>query len=251
MTVARDTGVCTVVAGAMLLGWPLGPKTSCEIWEGFLMTIQIVTGDCREVLERFGNKEFDAACFSPPYGIGNESLFDVRWDFQFTGNFTEYARAISRVSKLVAINLTQRTRGPDCFTHLEDLVATMACLAMPLWDRWYVVKNTAMPARGERALSNVETVLLFGRGVKRRPGHTAIHVAGAPRQSNVGKVLGTSPYYIEIPRQVFGMYGWDRVLDPFSGTGTSMKAAQELGLDGTGIEIDPNIAQASRQSLAV
>lgn len=60
-----------------------------------------------------------------------------------------------------------------------------------------------------------------------------------------------APFPDELPRRLiklFSFYG-DTVLDPFLGTGTTIKVAQELCRKGIGYEINPNYVELARQKI--
>lgn len=218
------------------------------------MTIQLINGDCLEAMRAFPDDHFCAASFSPPYGVGGEG-FDVRHDFRRAGRgaFMPYMAEVCRVSKVAAINLTQRVVNGDLSLFTEEFTLDLRAEGIHLFDRWVVAKPAAMPKRGERALTNFEFVLLFSRNpdavriradADRQQFKTVIPVRGGHNASNV-KVLGTTPYFPEIPRQVFSLYGHQRVLDPFMGSGTSIVEAEALGLEAVGIELNPDIYAAT------
>jgi DNA modification methylase len=219
--------------------------------------IQLIRGDCVQVLNRFPDNFFDAASFSPPYGVGSEG-FDIRVDFKKGGKFMPFMEEICRVSKVVAINLTQRVVNRTLSDFTEEFTQDLKGSGITLFDRWVVVKPTAMPKRGERALTNFEFVLLYTKhdqtSIKRREcskpdAKTVIQVRG--HGSSPVSVLGTTPYFKEIPLQVFDLYGHNRVLDPFCGSGTSLFAAKELGISAVGVELNAEIYLATSVALGV
>jgi hypothetical protein len=126
---------------------------------------------------------------------------------------------------------------------LEKFICTLADEGITLFDRWVITKSAYKPARGNRALTNFEFVLLFSN----RPNSLVLRkevttsFSGISFSGNIGGNLGTTPYYSDIPRQVFSAYGFDKVLDPFCGTGTSLKVASELGLEWVGCELRQDI----------
>lgn len=223
------------------------------------MSIELIQGDAKEVLQNFGADHFDAACFSPPYGLASEG-FDVRRDFKPGGRFLPYMFEICRVSGVVAVNFTQRVADGELSVFTEELVLTLKRdMNIHLFDRWVMVKPTAMPKRGNRALTNYEFVLLFSRHpklVQKREGvddnqwRTVIQAKGRHNASAV-KALGTTPYAPEIPHQVFSLYGHKRVLDPFAGSGTSLVVARQLGLSAVGIELNEQIFEQTTKNLGI
>lgn len=217
--------------------------------------IEFIQGDCLEALKRYSDRHFSAASFSPPYGT-SRGEFDVRRDFDERGRFLPYVVEICRVADVVAINLTQKVVDGTLSTFTEKMTTALEARSVTLFDRWVVAKPTAMPRRGNRALTNFEFVLLYTRlphkliEVRETSGfRTVIDVRGHGA-SNV-KALGTTPYFPEIPRQVFQMYGTGTrtVLDPFAGSGTSLRVAEELGLDSVGIELNEDIYRATKEAL--
>lgn len=62
---------------------------------------------------------------------------------------------------------------------------------------------------------------------------------------------GIAAFPEEIPRRLIKLFSFhgETVLDPFLGSGTTMKAAQELGRNSWGFEIDPRLKKIIRQKL--
>ena len=51
-----------------------------------------------------------------------------------------------------------------------------------------------------------------------------------------------APFPLELPKRLIKLYSFwgDTVLDPFAGTGTTLRAAQELGRKSIGFELNPD-----------
>lgn len=216
-------------------------------------TIEIIHGDCLDVLDEFENDYFDLSCFSPPYGIGSD-VFDIRHDFKPGGRFIPYMLEICRVSRLAAVNFTQRVYDGIYQPYTEELIMALQEYGVTLFDRWTVVKPRHMPTRGNRALTRYEWVLLFTRHnhkhiVRLGEGSTIIEVTMHNRAVN-GNV-GLRPYFPEIPRQAISMYAEYNVLDPFCGTGTTLKEAKKLGVRGIGVELDDTVFASLKMDLQV
>ena len=120
--------------------------------------------------------------------------------------------------------------------------------------RDYHFEPYRLPYRDKSKTSN-------GRLRTTRNDKALLHPAGA-RQTNVISISSSGDqdrpravggsFPIDLPLrfiQEFSAVG-DWVLDPFSGVGTTAKAAQQLGRRWLGIEIDPNEAELSRRWLA-
>jgi len=214
---------------------------------------QIIFGNCLKVLAQFEDESFSAGCFSPPYGVGADCGFDVRRDFALGGGFLPYAWEISRVCRVWAINLSQRVHNGRNLPYLEQFVTAMEELGVELFDRWVIVKPSGMPQRGQRPQTRFEFVLLFSMyrsSVKMRRncgGSTVISVSHHSQNNWHGKgehwfeqgAVKLTPYYPEIPQQVFALYGGpEPVLDPFAGSGTTLRVARVQSLEFVGIELD-------------
>lgn len=211
--------------------------------------VHLYVGDSKKVLRQFPTSFFEAACFSPPYSPnGDKGAFDCRKDFEYGGRFLPYVREIDRVCKVWAINISQRTHNGNNLLYIEKFILEV-CNFSNLLDRWVIVRpvriggvNSIRPSR------DWEYLLLFAKDLKAvQANHTTelgTTIYTRPRhQQNTGGVVGTRPYSEEIPIRVFTVYGnGGPVLDPFCGTGTTLKVAADMGLESYGVELFPKIA---------
>lgn len=214
----------------------------------------LVCGDSLEYMKGQPDNRFSVACFSPPYAVGPQ-LFDVRKDFTILhnfmgdrGRFIPFALEACRVSKLVAMNFTQLVDDGDLMPFTEELVIALRLNGVHLFDRWVMYKPNPMPRRGNRVLSNFEFILLFARNPYRIPEPLVERMTTAFARTHESRAIDVSsehdvkyrPYSEAIPRQVLTAYGTpgSTILDPFCGSGTTLKVAKELGLDYVGVDID-------------
>jgi site-specific DNA-methyltransferase (adenine-specific) len=60
-----------------------------------------------------------------------------------------------------------------------------------------------------------------------------------------------APFPLELPKRLIKLYSFlgDTVLDPFAGTGTTLKAAQELGRKSIGFELNPDFIPLIKRKL--
>lgn len=81
---------------------------------------------------------------------------------------------------------------------------------------------------------------------------TQIWTDGAARQSVDGLARRAAVFPESIPRKLIRMFSvvGDTVLDPFLGTGTTMKVAMELGRNSIGYEIDRGLLKAIQRKLS-
>jgi hypothetical protein len=224
--------------------------------------ICLLEADCLDILENLDDKSYSAACFSPPYGVGE--YFDIRHDFKTPDSkFLKYLIPLARVCNVVAVNFGQLSH-PDrsLSTFTEELVCCAKSLGIHLIDRWVLEKSSCRPQRGFRVLNPMEFVLLFSTILPKEilahepTKFKTVIKAGSKVNYAAGfsaKNTGTTPYFIDIPHQVFSVYGQSGgpVMDPFCGSGTSLVAARELGLDAVGIDICPEILEVARHRLSL
>lgn len=219
--------------------------------------ILVITGDSLPYLRKCPDRYFTAACFSPPYGAGGSSVFDVRRDFRSGGAFFPWALELSRTCLVWAANFTQLTHNGHDVPFMEELTLGLRAEGVELFDRWVTVKPAPKPYRGNRALADFEFVLLYSRwplslALEHPRARTVIQAPFHYRHQGLRKVDKMQPYSPEIPRQVFQCYGGaGPVLDPFAGSGTSLIEARELGLPAVGVELDPVIAQHCRERMGL
>lgn len=221
-------------------------------------TTELIEADCLDVLSMYPDRHFKAACFSPPYGVGEH--FDIRKDFRENGKFMDYLWELTRVCEVVAVNFGQ-LQEPDrvMSTFTEQLVIAAGLHGCPLLDRWVLEKPSQRPQRGFRVLNPIEFVLLFTRlkpaEIEARDPTKFKTLIKAKGKTNYAagfsaKETGTTPYFIDMPRQVFAVYGGQGpVLDPFCGSGTSLIAALELGIPSVGVDISAPILEIAQQRI--
>jgi DNA modification methylase len=219
----------------------------------------LIQADCLEYMKDVPDNHFSVACFSPPYAARKgEALFDARTDFAEHGKFIPYAQQLSRICTVWAVNFTQLVFDGHLLTFTEELAIALKQTygGGELFDRWAMYKKTAKPARGNRALTNFEYVLLFAQKPWLVPDPmdsrtmTAFEASYERRETLVSEgSLGLTPYPSAIPRKVFQAYAvpGKSVLDPFCGSGTSLLVAKELGLDYVGVDIKPENIELCRK----
>ena len=65
------------------------------------------------------------------------------------------------------------------------------------------------------------------------------------------KEVHPAPFPEELPRRCIRLYSFvgDTILDPFAGSGTTLKVARELGRNSIGYEINPNYTPIIREKI--
>lgn len=224
------------------------------------MKTQIVTGDSLKWLRAQPAKSVDVAVFSPPYGKGAEYLFNVGKP-GWLPLFADWAVELSRVCTVWGVDFTQlvdpRTSG--CIPFTEELVLELRTRGVLLFDRWVMYKTATRPARGNKALSAFEFLLLFSDNPKAVPLNPGRHLTAFAEKTaravdfNHSNQLGQRAYSQAFPEAILTAHcpPGGTVCDPFSGSGTTGVVAKRMGFNFIGIELDPVVANLSRKILGL
>src|SRR5579859_6008966 len=137
-----------------------------------------------------------------------------------------------------------------------------------VWNEQNISRRTAwgswMSPSAPFVTAPVEMIAVFHKGSFRRPATGGRHgditrdeflawtlgmwtFAGA----NPRRVGHPAPFPAELPRRLIKLYSYpeDLVLDPFSGSGTTLVAAKKLGRRSVGVEINPDFCALTVHNL--
>jgi site-specific DNA-methyltransferase (adenine-specific) len=92
----------------------------------------------------------------------------------------------------------------------------------------------------------------FGHNRKLHCRGLAVHIPYKTIQSRSDRDYHPSPFPVDLPLYFLRLAACqpsDLVLDPFMGTGATLVAAQQLGLDAIGVDLNPDYCQAARRRL--
>lgn len=201
---------------------------------------RILTGDCREILPTLPDKSFKLAFADPPYWVGKKygngkndedmGYLDPAW----------LVGELRRLAEVVLITPGNRTvmRYPEA-------------LWIICWDKngasgWSLMTKPHLPGR-----SFWEPILLYAQ-----PGTVYSH-SDLIKATSCCSGRGESTWHgcekpLALLRWIIGKFTapGDAVLDPVCGSGTTCKAAVELGRHYLGIEIDATFAEKARKRVA-
>lgn len=198
--------------------------------------MEIIQGDCLEVMKSFADKSFDLVLTDPPYGLGIDGQKEsfsanpkhnrkahefMGWDNKIPSR--EYFDEIFRVSK------NQIIWGGNYFVDY----LSQGHKGWVVWDKG---QHGLTMSDGELAYSSFDKplrIFTFNRGILKTDG--AHHPTMKP---------------IELMKWCLSFAGeTTSVLDPFLGSGTTLLAAKQLGIDATGIEINEKYCEIARKRL--
>ncbi len=193
-------------------------------------TIQIFHGDCREILPLV---RADVVVTDPPYGVGYE--YGEGYDDNKTREqFIEWARPWFEACRRAAPTLliTGQARLPD-YAMIEP------------W-KWLICwwKPAAM-GRSPVGFCNWEPVALWGKGS--RGGSDFVRAPIIPDESIAGHPC---PKPLEWAAGLIKLFpDAETILDPFMGSGTTLRAAKDLGRRAIGIEIEERYCEIAAKRL--
>ena len=191
----------------------------------------IACGDCREILPTLPAKSFQLAFADPPYWVG----FDY-------GNLKDTEMAYVEPEFLV----NELLRIADCVLVTPGAM-TEYLYPRPLWKiAWLKPASTGNSKLG--GFCTWEPVFVYGKPQKRIYQDSFTAPGGREFDADFHKCpkpISLLKWLIENFTEV-----GDKVIDPMCGSGTTCKAAFQLGREYLGIEIDPNIVELSLKRLS-
>lgn len=199
--------------------------------------ITIYHGDCRDVLPALAVGRADLVLMDPPYGIRHRSGHGASWQD------TEIA-------------------GDDSTALRDWAIATLAGRPMYVFGTWKVVKPTGTrqtliwdkgPAFGMGDLSfpwksSFEEIYVLGDGFKGRRdeailrGHIVVSWESKGRRHPHQKPVSLMKYLISKTDAKV-------ILDPFMGSGTTLRAAKDCGISAIGIELEERYCEIAARRL--
>ena len=196
--------------------------------------VTIYNADCREVLPQL--EKVDLVLTDPPYGIALSSGRKGRHgDCMVLGD--EDVSLRNQVLRLARWNAAYVFGSPKIPKPFFDIRATL------IWDKGEHVGmgNLQLPWK-----PNYEEIYVIGDGFKGR------------RDSSILKfnaVAGFNSRFhptekpVELLRYLLGKHPAACILDPFMGSGSSLRAAKDLGIKAVGIEIEEKYCEIAVERL--
>ena len=216
--------------------------------------ITIYHGDCREVMPSLS--EVDLVLTDPPYGIPAGSAFwrrngtAIEDDRDETHNVEVEGWREGAALRISVGYACEFGRGhPEAVT---ALVAAWGALGFVPWHFYVLLKAAPAPTPRPTFASSWETALISYRGERKWYG------SGYVPNSWIGMTpnrLGVGVHPTQKPLDPFcslvGALSPENglVLDPFMGSGTTLRAAKDLGRRAIGIEIEERYCEIAANRL--
>jgi len=201
------------------------------------MTVELLLGDCLEVMRTMPDKSVDAVITDPPYAVGlssNSAKGTQGESFMLEPYFREWIISAKRILKpegLVYVFCDWRTY-PIMFKAFCNIMQIANCI---VWDYGWIkagldyryrhefiiyLRNADTPRIKDRSAADVWNIKPINFTVEK------LHQAEKP-VAVINKMIENSTNE------------GDTILDPFMGSGTTGVACVQTGRNFIGIEIDP------------
>ena len=243
----------------------------------------VICGDNCEVMRQWPDECVDLVVTSPPYD-DLRTYGGHEWDFY--GAAWNLARLLKQGGVIVWVMADQTKDGNETGTSMRQAIHVQK-LGLLLHDTMIWHKPNALPLNNNRYEPAWEYVFIFSKGkpatwnpireksidIGKLKGGTQIFRDGSRKQKwgngkpvNETKVRqnlwqfpvggGKTGHPAPFPSKMAAMHiqSWSKpgatVLDPFAGSGTTLKAAKELGRRYVGIEVNPEYVEICRRRIA-
>jgi site-specific DNA-methyltransferase (adenine-specific) len=263
------------------------PDTAPLYWE--IGRQKIALGDCLSELRRLPSESVDICVTSPPYNIGvaYRSHYDRMPKAAYLKWMAVVGKEIGRVLRTDgSLFLNVGSTNVDPWIAIEvagKFTGTFALQNHIIWVKSVSVGDDTIghfkPISSKRFLNNnFESIFHFtksgnteidrlsigvpfkdksniarwGHAQDRRCGGNVWFIPYETVKSKAQKFDHPSGFPVDLPLRCIQMHGKDKaiVLDPFLGAGTTLVAAERLGLPGIGFEIDRSYAETAAARLS-
>lgn len=213
--------------------------------------VTIWHGDCIEVLAAAGNDTYGLALTDPPYGIGVQygQYDDLRLDYWAW--MAAVVRRLRSIAKVVAfthrVEALRRLEGWDwsaVWTKPASFTVRMGnSPVVPHWEPilLYGIHAIGASSKGRSDVFSCQPVPAVGLEARGRESWRDAAHKGHP-----------TPKPVELFRlliETFGQAG-GVILDPFMGSGTTLRAAKDLGRKAVGIEVEERYCEIAAKRCA-
>lgn len=251
---------------------------------------KIYIGDCETILKKLPDDFFQLMVTSPPYwnvrDYGHKNQIGLKDSLKkylerLGRVFGQVARVLLPDGK-IALNI-----GNIYYSHPDETRRTTANLSLLTWQLLddikelrfmgtiYWQKTTSRdgsvlfgsyPYPSNFMISNaVEPIHIFRKEGKRKISQDIKKKSKVTKEEfrkfrdaiwndiNGVEDKHCAAYPLELPRRLIKMFSFagDWVLDPFLGSGTTIKAAKELGRNSVGIELNPEYLKIIEQKVGI
>ena len=188
-------------------------------------SVTIYHGDCLELLP---DLEADVLVTDPPYGMGFVAGERKGWNSRWTGHRIEGDRSTAARDQV----LEWWGSGPALVFGTWKVPAPVGVRETLVWDK---VISTGMGALDIPWRPSWESIYVLGGGFTGSRSHGVLSF-GIPTISHERKWHPT-PKPVKLMRELIGKCPAGVILDPFMGSGSTLRAAKDLGRKAIGIDL--------------
>ena len=218
-----------------------------------MVKLTLWQGDCLKVLPKLPDESVDLVLTDPPYNIGK-----AEWDKVDITFFQKWLTECKRVTKHTILTFCSHIFVKDIRIIAEDYLG-LNYKMMLIWD---FRERNFTPQRNYKC--GFDTILFFTKTddyVFNRPYEYSkcwniLKFTRVQSNRKEGNKIAKRKYHItqkpiELIKHLLKIHsnGGDTVLDPFLGSGTTMKACLELGRNCIGIELNPGYIKIIKERL--
>jgi site-specific DNA-methyltransferase (adenine-specific) len=251
-----------------------------------MINLTLYQGDCLKIFPEIPDESIDLIVTSSPYNVGVDyGVYKDNLSFQqyyaWVKKWLAECYRVSRVGGRICINIPLAGNSPVCKDeHLETFVDKFLVL---MAEAGYINRETIVWLKAhngdvEKFCGNntawgswlspsnpycrsFTEFILVSHKVEAKIQHSGVSDLTKAEflkfsrnywvMPTEAKVDHPAPYPEELPYRCIKFYSYigDTVLDPFLGSGTTMKVARELKRNCTGFEIDPTSIKLCKQRL--
>lgn len=208
--------------------------------------IEIIQGDCLEVMKQYPDNHFDLVLTDPPYGIGVDMTMHKQ-------SGTQYGKALAPKANYAATNWDSTTPSKSVFDEIRRISKNQIIFGgnyfvehlsnSSCWIVWDKVNGTNQFADCELARTSFKSAVRMHR-----------YMWNGMLQGNMkDKEKRYHPTQKPLPlmRWILENYSkpGDLICDPFLGSGTTTRACKDLRRDCVGIEINADYVKIAESRL--
>lgn len=219
-------------------------------------------GDCLEVMADLGENITDIVVTSPPYNMGlvsggggklykhrhdkskrftNDGYSEAGDDALIPEEYNQWQREVIAATSRAAIhgvfyNHRPRVVGSRFNPPLDgdygiDNIIGFDLRQIIIWDQ-----KTGIDVSLRQFCTRQEWIMLFAWPTFSLVDHSASGMGDVWNLGKAPKSDHPAPFPVSLPERCIGASGARTVLDPFAGSGTTLRAAKNLGIKAIGIE---------------
>lgn len=229
------------------------------------MNHKIYLGDCIEVMKSLNDESVDLVITSPPYNVGKDyGVIQENMELpeyeKFTYDWIKEAFRLLKPAGKFCLNVSATDKNQIDELHCKICKEIgFECIEKIVWVKSTFDKSKYIISRRNKSFYNIngslhkcyELIIVFkkpGSQYKKIEKKNFIPDFWKNNIWNIPPVRDRThpaPFPKEIPKRLITLYSRinDVVLDPFSGTGTTMKVASELQRNSIGCELNPFYAE--------